>query len=107
MRKISVLLLFVIGTSVSIAQDVEVVNSPRCWLDSSSFSPGIVIGNGTRTLVCDTSETWIKSDLVALGCIFKGDFYSTGAQLKVTDKNADTIIQCDADGIWTGIDSNE
>lgn len=97
MRPVCLMALFFAAPGVGWAQQQEMAApQPRCWLGSMSYSPGATVRAGDNVMLCTPAFAWEPATKsAASGCIFKSEFYNSGA---VVSGN-----ECQPDGTWTTV----
>lgn len=95
MRMMLVTAAFLMVSNAAFAQEQLAPEQPRCWLGSTSYSPGATVRAGEGVMLCTPSFAWETSKAAASGCVFEQRFYSTGA---VHEGN-----ECQPDGTWATV----
>lgn len=95
MRMMLVTATFLMVSHAAFAQEHVAPEQPRCWLGSTSYSPGATIRAGEGVMLCTPSFVWETSKAGASGCVFEQKFFNTGA---VHEGN-----ECQPDGTWATI----
>ena len=82
-----------------------VVGEARCWIGSSTFSPGSSMYVGDSIATCDAASGWRASEATvsAAGCLLDGKLSSAGALVDL--RNSDSLLlECDAGGRWVKLE---
>ena len=82
------------------------VKETRCWVGGVTFSAGAGINAGDGVATCQAGTGWQKAavDALVTGCLLEGKLSSVGAVIGI--RNNDTLLlQCDANGRWTTLDT--
>ncbi|RWD66873.1 MAG: hypothetical protein EOS36_03915 [Mesorhizobium sp.] len=96
MRMMLVTAAFLMVSNAAFAQEqVAPEQQPRCWLGSTSYSPGATVRAGEGVMLCTPSFVWETSKAAASGCVFEQKFFNTGA---IHEGN-----ECQPDGTWATI----
>lgn len=88
-----------LGFSSVKAQSNNPPEDIRCWVSSQSFTAGLTIRNGEKTMLCTQDGTWIEIDERSAVCVNNGKFFSTGAIIVLKDTEK-TSLECSSDGSW-------
>ncbi|MDX8500720.1 hypothetical protein RFM99_20150 [Mesorhizobium sp. VK4C] len=92
MRMMLVTAAFLMVSNAAFAQEQVAPEQPRCWLGSTSYSPGATVRAGEGVMLCTPSFVWETSKAAASGCVFEQKFFNTGA---IHEGN-----KCQPDGTW-------
>ena len=97
-------IMAVLGGPTS-AQEAS-VKETRCWVGGVTFSAGAGINAGDGVATCQAGTGWQKAAAGALvsGCLLEGKLSSVGAVIGIRN-NDSLLLQCDASGRWTTIDT--
>ncbi|ESY56610.1 hypothetical protein X744_05990 [Mesorhizobium sp. LNJC372A00] len=99
MRSIISTVLILLASDAAIAQEAP-LEQQRCWLGGMGYSIGSTVRANDAVMVCSPTFVWQNTNTSASGCIYKGEFYSTGAIEggKDSPKN-----ECQPDGTWASV----
>ncbi|TPI58646.1 hypothetical protein FJ417_18665 [Mesorhizobium sp. B3-1-7] len=95
MRMMVVIAAFLTVSNAAFAQEQVAPEQPRCWLGSTSYSPGATVRAGEGVMLCTPAFVWETSKAAASGCVFEQKFFNTGA---IHEGN-----ECQPDGTWSTI----
>jgi hypothetical protein len=97
---------FAMAASTVHAQDVDVVEQPRCWMASTGYSPGATIRAGETVMECQADFTWAPTTKNAAGCLSEGRLSNTNDVLN--GPNAAAVkVRCLLDGTWEALPAAE
>lgn len=105
--RLLVLALLHVLASPALAQEAS-IKETRCWVGDVAFSAGAAINAGETVAVCQAGSGWrqAESNAPVFGCLLEGKLSSVGAVVGI--RNNDTLLlQCDASGRWTTLNSTE
>ncbi len=98
---VSVLLMSAAAIAAPVSAQEASSREARCWIGSSTFSPGASMHVGTAVATCDAGSGWVTSESPgdAAGCLLEGELSSVGAVVGIRN-NATLVLQCQPAGTW-------